>query len=88
MSTCPIVCPTCGTLIGDKWVDFFDQYRKFLNKTSHDNPDYLIPVNFQTPTDANMSFDKHFLTLGLERYCCRRIMIGHFYSTDFITSIH
>jgi DNA-directed RNA polymerase subunit N len=61
----PVRCFTCGKVIADKWEYFKKECEKGENikgEEKHFNKDYKKDV-----------LDK----LELERYCCRRMFLGH-----------
>ena len=65
----PVCCFTCGKILGDKW----NFYLKEIQKTSSE--DSVLNVNAKTlqQTKEGKALD----TLGLKRYCCRRMMLSH-----------
>lgn len=57
----PVRCFTCGKVLADKW----EYYKKKVEETKKESKE----ENPQT---------KEILDeLGLDKYCCRRIMLGH-----------
>ena len=65
----PVRCFTCGKVLGDKW----NYYYKELEKKQ--DQDSVLNVNSKTMQKTNEG--KILDTLGLKRYCCRRMMISH-----------
>ena len=65
----PVRCFTCGKVLADKW----DYYYKELEKKQ--DQDSVLNVNSKTMQKTNEG--KILDTLGLKRYCCRRMMISH-----------
>lgn len=67
----PIRCYTCGKVLGEMW----DYYETEVNKLKKDKEDSILNVNLktikETPEAAVMK------KLELERYCCKRMMLGH-----------
>jgi DNA-directed RNA polymerase subunit N (RpoN/RPB10) len=63
----PIRCVTCGKVLADKW-----EYYVRKCKEQKDN---------ETTMKEKFFFDQYTKEilddLGLEKYCCRRHMIGH-----------
>ena len=74
----PVRCFTCGKILGDKW----NFYKTELEKIKTSKEDTVINVNAKTikATPEGIILDK----LGLKRYCCRRIMLGHVDLIDII----
>tara|TARA_B110000285_G_C14869317_1_gene488395 strand:+ start:506 stop:739 length:234 start_codon:yes stop_codon:yes gene_type:complete len=74
----PIRCFTCGKILGNKWT----YYKKELDKINPSKEDTVININSKTlqVTPEGKILDK----LGLKRYCCRRIMLGHIDLIDII----
>lgn len=72
----PIRCVTCGKVLADKW----EFYKKKCNE---------LEAEYVKNTDASKeskNFTKYYDgvvrkqvldELGLDRYCCRRHMLGH-----------
>ena len=63
----PVRCFTCGKVLANKWLDYEEQVS-----------------NIKAPEKAEHgpNFDKHVRgkildNLGLDKICCRRIMLGH-----------
>jgi len=60
----PVRCFTCGKVLGDIWEDYqkrYDEYKKALKKG-------------EKPKES----PKQILDdLGVERYCCRRMILTH-----------
>jgi len=65
----PVCCFTCGKILGDKWNFYLNE----IQKTSSE--DSVLNVNAKTlqQTKEGKALD----TLGLKRYCCRRMMLSH-----------
>lgn len=67
----PIRCQTCGKVLADKW----DYFLKECNKMDKEAKDAKEPKEMKYFTEP---FKKKILDdLGLDRYCCRRHMLGH-----------
>ena len=58
----PVRCFTCGKVIGNKW------------KTYHE---LQLQADPEGDGDTLMSRAQVFDALGLERYCCRRMLFTH-----------
>ncbi len=65
----PVRCFTCGKVLADKW----NYYKKEIDKGGTE--DTVLNVNAKSiqKTKEGKALD----TLGLKRYCCRRMMISH-----------
>ena len=74
----PIRCFTCGKILGDKW----NYYKSELEKINPGGEDTVINTNAKTlkQTPEGKILDK----LQLDRYCCRRILLGN---TDLLDII-
>ena len=64
----PVRCFTCGKVIADKWEYYQRESEKLEAKVERENGSKYF---FETQTKEIL--DK----LGLDRYCCRRHMLGH-----------
>ena len=67
----PVRCFTCGKILGDKW----NFYKIELKKLNPNGEDTVINANAKTlkKTPEGKILDK----LQLDRYCCRRILLGN-----------
>jgi DNA-directed RNA polymerase subunit N (RpoN/RPB10) len=65
----PVACFTCGKILADKW----NYYVKEIEK--YDSEDSVLNVNIKTLQQTKEG--KVLDSLGLKRYCCRRMMISH-----------
>lgn len=66
----PIRCKTCGKVIADKWEYYKEkcaELEKNKDKDNNNQDKYFIDVYKKTILDD----------LGLDRYCCRTMMLGH-----------
>ena len=72
----PVRCFTCGKVLGDKW----NFYKKEISKTNTE--DSVLNVNSKTlqKTKEGKALD----SIGLKRYCCRRMMLSHVDLIDII----
>ena len=67
----PIRCMTCGKVLADKW-EYYKQTCEEMKKNDEKKSEDTQPKYFVEP------FTKEVLDkLGLDRYCCRRHMLGH-----------
>jgi DNA-directed RNA polymerases I, II, and III subunit RPABC5 len=65
----PVRCFTCGKVLADKW----NHYQKEIQKTNTE--DSVLNVNAKTMQQTKEG--KALDSLGLKRYCCRRMMLSH-----------
>lgn len=65
----PIRCFTCGKVLADKW----EYYKNEVSKKQ--DGESVLNVNSKSLQTTNEG--KVLDTLGLKRYCCRRMMISH-----------
>ena len=74
----PVRCFTCGKVLADKWEYYKEKCKEMEKtggagkKTKDDEKETPMSKYFVEP------FKKDILDeLGLDRYCCRRHMLGH-----------
>jgi DNA-directed RNA polymerases I, II, and III subunit RPABC5 len=68
----PIRCFTCGKLIAHLWEHYEEELQKEYNKQK--NMKKRIYINIPTkPTIEKKVLD----SLGIHKYCCRRMFLGH-----------
>ena len=68
----PIRCFTCGKLIAHLWEEYEGEVQKEYNK--HKNMKKKVYINIPTKeTIEKKTLDK----LGIHKYCCRRMFLGH-----------
>ena len=74
----PVRCFTCGKVLGDKYDWFINETKKGTGSTDPE----ILDVSSKTikKTKQGELLDQ----LGLKRYCCRRIMLGHVELIDII----
>lgn len=75
----PVRCFTCGKVIADKW-EYYNKRCKELEKESISGGASKKEDAKETPTSKYFTepFKKEILDeIGLDRYCCRRHMLGH-----------
>ncbi len=75
----PIRCTSCSKVLADKWLWYVTK----CNELEEDSSDK------KKPDGGKVYFDKKMTgpildELGLTRYCCRRVFLGH---VDLIDSI-
>ena len=77
----PIRCLTCGKVIADKYETYLNKVREERLKENLDD-DNILYINSK---DIKKTLEGETLdSLGLKRYCCRRMFLGH---TDIINNI-
>ena len=64
----PIRCPSCSKVLADKW----EFYKKELAKLEEEHKKLPKNTTFHVVQTKDV-LDK----LGLEKYCCRRVFLGH-----------
>lgn len=72
MSSIPIRCYTCGKVTGNKW----EPYKAYLEDKMKDKT-YKKGITEYEALDS----------LGLKRYCCRRILLGNVDVNELLLSI-
>lgn len=63
----PVRCPSCGHVLADKWEYYkrrVSEMKRAATSSSHKSFD---PLQTKDVLDE----------LGLDKYCCRRVMLGH-----------
>lgn len=86
----PIRCYTCGKCTGNKWFAYQELVQNIRNEAKSgrdpevvDNGEFHIqaggiPLGKKTPEGKAMDI------LGLERYCCRRMLLTHVNIIDHV----
>lgn len=72
----PIRCFTCGKVIGNK-------YKTYIEKTKKKN-DEQTTIDINSKTVKKTEEGKVMDELGLERYCCRKVIMTHVDLVDII----
>jgi len=73
----PIRCFTCGKCISDKWIPFIEKVNDRKNKDTSTNIKDL-DIEYINLDEPNKSIEGHVMDeLGLDRYCCRRMILGN-----------
>ena len=77
----PIRCFTCGKVVADKWngyLRFVEEEKKKQGQTE----DTILNLKSDNvkKTPEGIALDK----LGLDRYCCRRMLLSHVDLIDII----
>ncbi len=78
----PVRCFTCGHVVADKWnyyVKRCEELEKEQSSEATQQQEELNPQHFDKTVRQ-----KVFEELGLERICCRRMLLGH---VDLIDTI-
>lgn len=70
----PVRCFTCGKVVGDKYNKYLELIDQYKTELGLENKDTILTIDKdkveKTPEGRAMD------TLGLKRYCCRRIMLS------------
>lgn len=69
----PVRCFTCGKVIGNKW----EAYLGLLQAEYTEGLVSLELQNFPRFSHVFLYFSDALDALGLKRYCCRRMLLGH-----------
>ena len=83
----PVRCFTCNNMIGDKWAPYIRmvQSEKEKNKDNVDDTMDIQYINIEDGDKVEKSIEGHVLdTLGLHKYCCRRIILGNVHLISYI----
>jgi len=67
----PVRCVTCGKVLADKW-EYYKKKCEELEKKSADKTNNPDSKYFKEPYRKDILDE-----LELDRYCCRRHMLGH-----------
>jgi len=72
----PIRCFTCGKTLADKWQPYIE---KVNEKKGHENKDIKdLDIEYIDLENTNKSIEGQVMDeLGIERYCCRRMILGN-----------
>lgn len=70
----PIKCVSCGKVLADKYLYYKGEVKR-LKMEMKQNPDEIVYLDKHTNKKSveGEVMDK----LGLNKYCCRRIMLSH-----------
>ena len=72
----PIRCFTCNKVIADKWIPFIEK----VNEKKKNNSDSIedLDIEYIDLDEPNKSIEGTVMDeLGLDRYCCRRMILGN-----------
>lgn len=75
----PVRCFTCGKVLADKW----DYYVKEVDRLKKGSKEETI-LNVNVKTVQATPEGKVLNSLGLKRYCCRRVMLSNVELIDLI----
>jgi DNA-directed RNA polymerase subunit N len=67
----PIKCPTCGHVLADKWQYYTKKVAELKRKNEAEQKESPHP-SFQGIQTKEILDE-----LGLHKYCCRRVFLGH-----------
>ena len=72
----PIRCFTCNKVIADKWIPFIEKVNEKKDKATTDIKD--LDIEYIDLDEPNKSIEGIVMDeLGLDRYCCRRMILGN-----------
>mgnify|MGYP000853316006 FL=1 len=73
----PVRCFTCGKCIADKWQPFIETVN--LLKEKDETTDIKdLDIEYIDLKNPNKSIEGNVMDkLGLDRYCCRRMILGN-----------
>ena len=79
----PVRCFTCGNVLADKWIPYITTVQEEKNKLDEGTDEPTI--TYIDLKDPKKSVEGAILDeMGLQKYCCRRMMISN---THLISSI-
>ena len=78
----PVRCYTCGKVVGNKheeYIRLVQEHRSGKTKTEHivDGGEFAIQSGKLTRPEHRTPEGAALDTLGLKRYCCRRMLLTH-----------
>ena len=72
----PMKCFTCGKHISDKWTAYIEHLNKSKKNTNINSNDLDIEYIDITKKEVPKSIEGKVLDeLGIDRYCCRRMLL-------------
>jgi DNA-directed RNA polymerase subunit N len=82
----PIRCFTCGTIVGDKWEPFIKTVNEKKNKDTKQHDSNDLDIEYIRVNETNQkSIEGNVLDeLGLEKYCCRRMILSNVHLISII----
>jgi len=72
----PVRCFTCNKVLGDKYNLFLQLAKEEMEKEGIENPEEIRYMD-TTKKQKFSAYGKAMNELGLNKYCCRRHMLGH-----------
>lgn len=80
----PVRCFTCAKVLADKWEYYVrrckeleDEHKEKQSKSSTNKEDSKNSIELNEQHYDKIIRQKVFEELGLDRICCRRMMLGH-----------
>lgn len=74
-------CYTCGKILSDKWVPYItaiqDDKNEMKEEVDDSNNLELRYIDIKNPTPEKSIEGKILDEMGLNKYCCRRMMLGN-----------
>jgi len=71
----PIRCFTCGKLVADKWLEYdkrIKELKEEATESAREVEDRALGLGAE-----ELGIKKIFDDLGLNRYCCKRMLLSH-----------
>jgi|APSaa5957512493_1039668.scaffolds.fasta_scaffold445692_1 DNA-directed RNA polymerase subunit N (RpoN/RPB10) len=76
----PVRCNTCGKTIGHLWENYLNEISKDENGNELTVKDNVFLTEDQL--DKETITEKAFKTIGIKKYCCKRMMLSSIDTTD------
>ena len=76
----PIRCFTCGEITGNKWklfTEILDEKKKESNKVINNNNLDMEYIDTTSKSITKSLEGEALDEIGLDKYCCRRMMLGN-----------
>lgn len=75
----PVRCFTCGKVLGSKWNKYQELTHKYrIEQGKRPDEESVLDIVFLSGDTSEKTPECRAMDeLGLERYCCRRHMLGH-----------
>ena len=77
----PMRCYTCGKVLSDKWVPYINAVQNDKNKekgeVDESNNLELKYIDITNPVPEKSIEGKILDEMGLDKYCCRRMILGN-----------
>ena len=86
----PVRCFTCGQVLADKWIPYINTIQDEKNKISEEvdensNNLDLRYIDVKNPSPEKSIEGKTLDELGLNKYCCRRMMLGNVHIISYLS---